>query len=381
MNADHKILIVDDDELAAAVPALALADLFQVTTAASGEEALSQLEALQPDVILLDIKMPGLDGYETCRRLREALPASAQPAVIFLSALESLEDRLQAYESGGDDFLIKPVAPEEIAQKVRTALGLVGERKRLQAEHASVQEMAMGFLANLGEAGTALNFLRNAPSCPSPQALAQMALATLSEYDLEGAVQCRMPWGCETYNVHGQASPLEESVFAKTIHLDRIFQFSSRMVVNYPHASLLVKNLPIGDEDRCGRLRDHLAIVAEGCENNLLALINKGEVEHRTHQLEAAAAAMERAINTLRRQYRDQQAETRIMLQQLNEQLAKQLLHYGLSDNQEAHLNAQLDDAMDRALGLFERGLDFDAQLGELLAGIRSTGVNGSGTP
>lgn len=294
--------------------------------------------------------------------------------MIFLSSLDSLEDRLRAYEAGGDDFLIKPVAPEEVVQKVRTVLGLIGERKRMRAEHESVQKVAMSFLANLGEAGMALNYLRNAPSCMNTPSLAQMTLSTVSEYGLEAALQCRMPWGNETFNAQGPASPLEESVFAKTINLDRIFQFSSRMVVNYPHASLLVKNLPVDDEERSGRLRHYLAIVAEGCENNLCALISKSEVGRRNQQLAATAVAIETAIDTLRTQYRNQQVEMRVILHQLSEQLAKQILHFGLSDGQEAQLNAQLDSGFERALDLFQQGLEFDTQLGSLLAGIRASG-------
>lgn len=371
---NNSIWIVDDDEIGAAVPRVALDGQFSVSVIPSGVEALSRLESFTPDVILLDIRMPDLDGYDTCRALRAQLPTGEQPAVIFLSSLDSLEDRLRAYEAGGDDFLIKPVAPDEVVQKVRTVLGWIGERQRLKAEHDSVQKMAMGFLTNLGEAGIALNYLRNAPSCVITPLLAQMTLSTVSDYGLEAVLQCRMPWGNETFNVQGPASPLEESVFAQTVHLDRIFQFRSRMVVNYPHASLLVKNLPVDDEERTGRLRDYLAIVAEGCENNLCALIGKSEVERRNKQLAATAVAIETAIDTLRTQYRNQQGEMRVILHQLSEQLAKQMLHFGLSDSQEALLNAQLDSGFEKALNLFQQGLEFDTQLGSLLAGIRASG-------
>jgi CheY-like chemotaxis protein len=361
-----KVMIVDDDQISAAMPAMALSELVSLRLFSSGEAALAEIDEFRPDVVLLDIRMPGMDGYETCRRLRAQLARADQPAVMFLSSLESLEDRMAAYEAGGDDFILKPADPADIVRKVLALLALVTERKQLQAEHDSVQKMAMGFLTNLGETGTALSYLRNAPACADVPDLAHLTLSALADYGLDGTVQCRLPEGEETYNPQGPASPLERSVFAQTQSLDRIFQFRSRLVVNYPHASILVQNMPIEDDERCGRLRDYLAIVAEGCESNLRALIDRRELNKRTQQIEANLETMKRAIETLRQQYREQQIETRVILQQMNERLAKQLLHFGLSDGQEALLNQQLDGALQEALDLFQRGLDFEAQLGKL---------------
>lgn len=366
----HRVMIVDDDEISRTGLALALQESFAVVSVESGEAALAQVVEFRPEVVLLDIGMPGLDGYETCQRLRTTLPLAEQPAVMFFSSLESLEDRLRAYDAGGDDFLTKPVAPEEVVHKVRAMVGLVTERKRIQAEKDSVQQMAMGFLTNLGETGCALNHLRHAPGCTSTTELARMTLTTLGEYGLDSALQFRLPWGEEAYDVNGPASPLEKSVFASVVTLDRIFQFSRRMVINYPHVSLLVKNLPVEDAERCGRLRDYLAIIAEGCEANLLALMRAAVIEERTKRLQETAMAVEKTIESLRGQYRTQQEETCFILHQLSEQFAHKLFVMGLTESQELYLQGLLGNAIDEALTLFQTGLDFDAQLGELLSVI-----------
>jgi CheY-like chemotaxis protein len=366
-------MIVDDDEITSALLACSLGESFATRLVASGEACLDQIGTFAPEVVLLDIAMPGMDGYETCRSLREMLADSERPTVIFISAHDNLNERLLAYESGGDDFISKPPMPEEVLRKVQAMVALVAARRQSLAEKTSMQEMAMGFLTNLGESGTALQFLRNSPACTTPLQLAQLAQATLREYGLEADLQMRMPEACLTFTAKGPASPLEESVFAKVRDLDRIFQFRRRLIINYPHVSVLINNLPIEDDDRCGRLRDHLAIVAEGCESSVLALIRTAEIERRRAHLEKAAAAVSATIGTLRGQYREQQSETRVILHQLNEHFAKELMRMGLTERQEDALQELLSGAINNALSLFQRGLDFDLQLGRLLDDIKDS--------
>lgn len=369
----YRVMIADDDAISAGLLAHSLDEAFTTRIVASGAECLADVAAFMPEVLLLDIAMPGMDGYETCRQLREKLADAERPAVIFISAHDTLKERLLAYESGGDDFIPKPPAPKEVLRKVQAMVALVATRRQLLAEKASMQEMAMGFLTNLGESGTALQFLRNSPACASPAQLAQLAHATFLEYGLEAIVQIRMPCDCQTFTSKGPASPLEESVFSKVRDLDRVFQFRQRLIINYPHVSMLVNNLPIDDQDRCGRLRDHLAIVAEGCDASVMALIRIAEIERRRAQLESTATAVSAAIDSLRSQYREQQSETRVILHQLNESFAKDLMRMGLTERQEDDLQALLSGAINNALGLFQRGLDFDTQLGRLLDDINDS--------
>ncbi|GAB6041838.1 response regulator [Endothiovibrio diazotrophicus] len=377
---EHRVMIVDDDIISSGPLEITLQDTFEVVNVASGEAALARMADFRPEVVLLDINMPGLDGYETCRRLRAMeiwVSPEEQPAVIFVSSHDTLEERLQAYDCGGDDFVTKPGAAEEVVRKVQSMVKLVSDRKRLQTEKDSVQQLAMGFLANMGESGTSLHYMRNSLSCKDMEALAALTIAAAAEYGLTAHLQLRPPGECLTFVDAGHASPLEESVFAQVRKLDRIFQFRRQMVVNYPHVSLLVRNMPIEDEERCGRLRDHLALIAEGCESSALALIRSAEIEERTRRLHATAVAAEKAIGALRDQYRDQQAETTVILHQLNERVIGRMYSMGLSESQEEELQELLTSAVDETLELFQSGLDFDAQLGGLMEILSPSGESG----
>jgi diguanylate cyclase (GGDEF)-like protein len=128
----QKILIVDDSPtMLAAISRMVQAMRHEPLTAASGEEAVEIFLREHPEIVLLDVNMPGINGYETARRIREARPEDWVP-IIFLSASEYDQDLERAIESGGDDYLVKPVSPVVLSAKIRALQRLDGMRRKLR---------------------------------------------------------------------------------------------------------------------------------------------------------------------------------------------------------------------------------------------------------
>lgn len=114
------ILIVDDDASVRRALHITLQNLgFCTSEASGGEEALALARAASYDVVLLDINMPGLDGVETCRRLRKLLP---RIAILMLTVRDDEEDKVQALEAGADDYVTKPFHIRELTARVRAAI-------------------------------------------------------------------------------------------------------------------------------------------------------------------------------------------------------------------------------------------------------------------
>lgn len=121
MNAmKPRILVVDDDERIAASVRRALAyDGYDVSEVHDGTAALAAVRDLVPDLVVLDVMMPGVDGLEVCRRLRAA---GDEVAVLMLTAKSTVPDRVEGLDSGADDYLVKPFAHEELLARVRSLL-------------------------------------------------------------------------------------------------------------------------------------------------------------------------------------------------------------------------------------------------------------------
>jgi len=121
MSNKPKILLVDDDEIIAIVTTEALSPEYDVIYVDNGQAALTALSQEVPDLVLLDVDMPGMSGYEVCRKLRQ-IPKVSDIPVIFLSGMVSEEDLLAGYQAGGSDYLIKPVSADELCAKVKLQL-------------------------------------------------------------------------------------------------------------------------------------------------------------------------------------------------------------------------------------------------------------------
>jgi DNA-binding response OmpR family regulator len=137
-----RVLVVDDDpDMAGFLARLLAQQGMKADTVADGREALAKIVADPPDLVLLDVMMPGMSGFEVCRQLKNDEQTALVP-VVLVTALEDHQSRVRGIEAGADDFLSKPVQREELIARVKTLRRLHETRKELEARRlaAEVQE-------------------------------------------------------------------------------------------------------------------------------------------------------------------------------------------------------------------------------------------------
>ncbi len=141
------LLVVDDQEVNIQVVGAVLGQLgFEILPATSGLQALKRLAARRPDLILLDLLMPDMDGFELCRRIREN-PDSAGIPIVFLSSADDKDLIVRAFESGGVDYITKPFNHAELISRVRTHVALKAARDELK-QLAEDKDELLGVLAH-----------------------------------------------------------------------------------------------------------------------------------------------------------------------------------------------------------------------------------------
>ena len=157
-NETPRVLIVEDEpDMRNLVAEVLRAYGFEPTQAATGEEALQRIAQGPPDAIILDLMLPGLSGYELCRRLKGARDTHLIP-VVMLTALDRSIDRRHGYESGADYYMTKPFSPEGLVSRLRACLERCREAREAGAPFSIVLDLATGVasLQGLNALATAL---------------------------------------------------------------------------------------------------------------------------------------------------------------------------------------------------------------------------------
>lgn len=366
MNKQPAILLVDDDEFAAAVTAEVLAAEYKVQHITNGAEALQAVLNEQPALVLLDIDMPGMSGYEVCRTLRDEYALGDLP-IIFLSGMVSDEDRLAGYEAGGDDYLTKPVSAEQLRAKIRVALASYEERRRLKADLSNAFSTAMTAMSSSAEIGAVLQFMRASFNCPDYASLCREVLNTMSSYGLEASVKIHGQQGMVAISTGGACSPLEESVLTHMSSQGRLFEFGTRTSCSYEHITIIVKSDGRHDPERHGRMKDNLAWLAEGANARVVSLESIAEVvrQHKANKLllESTRAALQR----IDRRHRSQAEKNNQIFLELQRNFDRSMLSIGITHSQEEELAGMLEGAGARAKGLYDEGLEIGDHMANIL--------------
>jgi PleD family two-component response regulator len=139
-----RVLIADDNPQGVELLEAYLSECdYEIRTAADGEETLRQVEQWQPDLILLDIMMPKISGFEVCKRLR-ANPATQDIAILMITALDQPSDVERAVEAGTNDYLTKPINKTDLLLRVRSVLKSRQYKEQLDQALAYIEEVDRG---------------------------------------------------------------------------------------------------------------------------------------------------------------------------------------------------------------------------------------------
>lgn len=371
MSEKLRVFVVDDDSLILDILSSLLEDTCEVETFISGEACLLHLGETKPDLFLLDVNMPEMDGYSLCRHLKDDWDTERIP-VIFISANDDIDTRLLCYGAGGDDFVLKPFDPDELLRKLQVAARIIAEKRALHEQAGYAQRTAMSAMTGMGELGVVLQFLSKSFACNTVDELASAILEAMQQYDLQAAVQLREGELSRSVSHNGHDLPLEVGILNHVRHSGRIFQFKSRCVFNYESVTLMVNNMPLDDEERCGRIRDNVALLAEGAAARLKALEQEGLARSRQEGIAAALPSVHSTLEVVQDNYRRNCFELTEVMIDFQEALMRSYVHLGLTEGQEEHLTQMASGYMQRMIGTQDESLTIVGHLEELASSLQN---------
>lgn len=355
MNESFNVFVVDDDIVIHEVMRALLEPEYSIETFESAEACMAKLAESKPGMFLLDINLPGMDGYSFCRQLKDDGILGRIP-VTFVSGNDTIEARLAGYDAGGEDFIVKPFAPEEILRKVKVAQQILKKQKTLEEQAEVAEYLSNLALASMDESGIVLQFMSKLIAWETEEEIAQGLLELMQRYKLDGVVQTRVGQRTLTLSATGADLPLETSIINHVRGLERIFEFRNRSVHNFDRVTLMINNMPLGDPDFCGRLRDNLSVAAQGADSRLTA-IETTEARNRSQAgIMNAIASLRESLSALRQSHQQDRAASSQLMLALEEDLAKAFVHLGLTTGQEQTLEDLVQEFMRKLIELLDRG-------------------------
>jgi CheY-like chemotaxis protein len=358
-----RILLVDDEPISLALAARLLEDEYEVLGCADGgSEGLRRAREELPDLVLTDIVMPDINGYDLCRLLKEDALTRDIP-VIFLSGTESLESYLAGHDVGGEDFLAKPVQITELRHMVAHTLRVTEERRRLAKDAQYAFQTAMTAMSSAAEFGVVLQFIRGSYNCRDYATLADVAIAACGEYGLTACLRLSGRLGIQSRNRVGASSALETGILERMTGFGRIVDFSHRTAINYDHVTLMITDMPVDDAERYGRLRDHLAILAESIDARVQALDDSVTVVAKHVALGNVVHQTQAALADIDQRHRTNQNDARMILMNMLTMVEQSFAHLGMTTSQEDFLVAIINKGVQDIMDLLDQGLSIDNHL------------------
>ncbi|MCX7167019.1 MAG: response regulator [Rhodocyclales bacterium] len=341
-----KVFVVDDDPSARMIALFQMehldVDVHEFPDGASCLAALGEA----PDIVILDVEMPGTGGIDVCRAIRTEGNAGAQ--IIFVSARDDLETRLAAYDAGGNDYIVKPYAAEELGRKIGIATRAIQLACTANEQAQFAHQTAFTAMSSLAEMGVTQDFLRASFNCQTPDELGRAVCGALEQYGLQGLVELRDETNSHCVSSRGPCTALEISLLGHAQSLERIFQFRDRLAINYRHATLLISGLPLSDADRMGRFRDHLVMLAEGAEARFLSMQNEARRLAQAQEVIAAVADLTATLEEIERHQEDHRVQVLLIANDQLQSLTRAFVHLGLSQGQEEELVSLTQHGIDR---------------------------------
>jgi DNA-binding response OmpR family regulator len=344
---------------------------FDVRSFSDGIACVSLLSETPPAILLLSANLPDAPGIELCRDIRSDGQLCDTHVILLLGSDATQETIDEAHAAGCDEALAHPIDLTNLRRHLRTTHRLASERSSFRQQASYAQKVAMTAMTSMGELGMVLQFLSKCFSCNTLKEVAQEVLVTLTHYDLKGAVQVRAPQDTLTESTPG-GNPAEDAVVIEKLHgIGRIFEFRTRMVINYEHVSILMSDVP-DDMELRGRIRDNVAMLAEGAEARVNSLLIELDNRRKQGGIRYALGEILGMTEELREHQHSSQERGKSAVSAVMVRFETAFVRLGLTSDQESELIGLLENLRQEVAGVGLSAQEVDHKLQRVTRSLQS---------
>ena len=343
------ILCVDDEPINITIMEELLSDNYELESVASGQACLDAIDRRQPDLVLLDVNMPGMDGLETCRTLKSN-PATIEVPIIFVSALATEAELMAGYQAGGDDYITKPFSEDILRRKIEILLKAEEKKHQLLEKTDSVEQALLRNQGSVRELDMVVNFLHDCFKQNEFHGLSRVVFNCLGKFELDSSLLFLtgsepLYWFSDDID-----RPMERQVLLSLNSQDRIVRFGTRMAMNCSRATILIRNMP-EDVETLTRLTDHLNIVAEGLDAKIKSMEIEQDLHNHQQFVVAGAKSGMSQLSEIKTFDKKQRSKNDKIIAKLNSDIEQIVEKKEISDSQHKALlqaTKKLEDQLEK---------------------------------
>lgn len=340
------VLAIDDDKLIHQIIEKTLTDHNQVSHAYNGEEGIEMARDSQPDIILLDVEMPGINGFEVCCKLKQQTETKDIP-IMFLSSRSSLEERIKGYNSGADDYIVKPFETEELLARINVLYQYKKQSQTLKQDIEHAQNTAAVAMTDYSDMGRAMRYVSQTYGLKSLTRLSECFFEFFSPLQLNVVTAFWLDSGNEFFSNNSAVCPLEKELMLNAKEGNRFIDFGARTIINYPNVSLLVKNMPLDDAPLYGRYKDLFPHILEATNAKLGTLELHNQLSEQAQQI---TNTFELIDSTLRTQIESLYGNSKVsveLIETLYQRFSDTVPRLALEPDQEDYILGSVEQTVD----------------------------------
>ncbi len=342
------ILLIDSNQTNHKLLSKALNNDFLLTVTDNEKTAIEHAGQNPTDIILLDIECFGPQYPEICEQLRSIDAFKNIPLLLIIPKTTELEP-IQALNSGADYYINKPYDPELLIAKIQISIKFANERRQKNQQIQEAQQMALMAMTDSSELGWIIQFMEQSYRISSYEELAGAVFNLTNNFNLSCLLLIKAYEKEYIFSSNDLLSPLETELILKLSHEKRFFDFSSRTQINYSNVSLLVKNMPVDDPIRYGRIKDLLPNILRSTESKIKLLNAQHVTKLQTNELQQSFVLITDTLNDIKQAIHNNQEKGIGILHQMLLEIDHDIPRMGLEEDQEMFILNKIDSAIEEA--------------------------------
>lgn len=354
-----------------------LGSQFEAIAASSYDDAQRVVTANDTKLIVfVDDSADGANSLDVVRRLSSSDVTADIPIVVLANKPQCLETRMAFFDAGCDDH-IQEEPPSEIQMRLMRIIFNKVANDQLKQKLVQANEMAFIAMSDTSDLGVNIQFLLDVNSCNNLDEAGMRLFQALKSYNINCSLQIRSRYGIKNMEPNGMAKDLESTLMTECKDKGRYVDFGRRSIMNYGRVSLLVRNMPVDDENKYGAIKDNVFSLLQGLDARLNALDNIESLKLESQLVGQLTSRMRGLIEEVDEDYHTTMAKIAGVVEDISDGIEREIQFLGMDEAQENAIQKIMENGILETNRVFNDGLKLDKGLAEFLGEVEQVFSSG----